>query len=466
MLFHYPPFFARIAAALLAAVLLAGHGAPVRGERLQQTGVVRVESLNMRTAPNLEAPVAAVLEKDSEVRILQEGEKWLQVIYKGTIGYIYDNQDYLERYARHRVTDEGPEADLEVAAARAREIERRISRKQQELESVEKEHDAAASDLDELDRRISREKSSLRQIMEKAENTSARIRMLEQQAEEVRRDMDEKKDYAGRRMAALYRLHRLGAMNLLAEAGAVHQVFRRMAAVERILEHDKEILSEMAEKRRQLSGVLEKLRKERRENQRLAEQYERKISELARMRMKRKAVAKALEREKSDSEKTLAYLRDVAGRLDEAMENLRQSRDEHGGRFREHQGLLKMPVQGKIVSDFGQHVSSDTGVESQSNGIEIRSEYGDPVRTVFEGKTVFADWVRGFGRVVIVSHGDGYHTVYGRLEEIFPQEGEKVETGQVIATVGDSGSRQGPGLYFEIRSGGDPVDPGKWLEKG
>ncbi|MFW6081360.1 MAG: murein hydrolase activator EnvC family protein, partial [Desulfosalsimonas sp.] len=91
---------------------------------------------------------------------------------------------------------------------------------------------------------------------------------------------------------------------------------------------------------------------------------------------------------------------------------------------------------------------------------------GEPVRAVFDGETVFADEVRGFGRVVIVSHGGNYHTVYARVEDIFSGKGVHVESGEVIATVGESGSRKGPALYFEIRHDGRPVDPMKWLDKG
>ncbi|MCF8110379.1 MAG: peptidoglycan DD-metalloendopeptidase family protein [Desulfobacteraceae bacterium] len=468
MLDYNSAFPARIIVVATFISVLLLPVAAVFCEKLEQIGVVRVQSLNMRSAPHSDAPVIRVLGKDDEVRILQEDRDWLQVIFDGRIGYIYHSEKYLERYTRHRVKSNDAEADRELAMARAREIERRIKQKEKELQEVSQKQDAVSSDLEKIDRRIRKEKSELRALMEEAEETAARIRMLEQEAERLREDIRRKKEYAGRRMTALYKLYRLGGLSLLATAGSVQEVFARKASIERVLGRDEKVLAEMAEKRRHLSRVLEKLGEKREENRRLIRRYEEKISDLAAMRQERKAVLAGLEKRKSDREQSLTYLREAARRLDETIKNLekRSDSDKVGADFQAHQGLLKMPVQGKIVSEFGRHISSESGVASYRNGIEISSGYGEPVRAVYSGRTVFADWVKGFGRVLIVSHGNGYHTVYARLQDMFSSRGDKVESGQVIATVGDSGSRKGPCLYFEIRCNGNPVDPVKWLDKG
>ncbi|MFW6012032.1 MAG: peptidoglycan DD-metalloendopeptidase family protein, partial [Desulfosalsimonas sp.] len=426
-----------IAVAAFFTVLLLP-AASVFCEKLEQIGVVRVESLNMRSAPHSDAPVIRVLSKDDEVRILQEDRDWLQVIFDGRIGYVYYSADYLERYTRHRVKGDDPDSDQELAMARAREIERRIKQKEKELHKFSQKQDAVSSDLEKIDRRISEKKRELQGLMEEVEETGARIRRLEQRAEKLRADIRQKKKYAGRRMTALYKLYRLGGMNLLATADSVQEVFSRKAAIERVLAQDEKVLAEMAEKRRHLSEVLDRLGEKREENRRLIEGYEEKILELAAMRQERKAVLAGLEKRRSDREQSLASLREAARRLDETIKNLEKSSDKDGADFQAQQGLLKMPVQGKIVSEFGRHVSSDSGVASYKNGIEIRSDYGEPVRAVFGGQTEFADRVKGFGRVLIVSHGDGYHTVYARLEDMFSSKGDEVGSGEVIATVGDS----------------------------
>lgn len=135
-------------------------------------------------------------------------------------------------------------------------------------------------------------------------------------------------------------------------------------------------------------------------------------------------------------------------------------------RFSEYQGLLKMPVNGTISSAYGKYKEPNSGATAFKNGIEIAAKRGTPVKAVFDGETAFSDWLTGFGRVVILSHGNSYYTVYGYLEELMVSEGDAIEAGQTIATVGDSGSISGSVLYFEVRYKGNPLNPLDWIEKG
>ena len=99
------------------------------------------------------------------------------------------------------------------------------------------------------------------------------------------------------------------------------------------------------------------------------------------------------------------------------------------------------------------------------NGIEIKTRQGTPIRAVFSGETIFSSWLKGYGNVIIIAHGEHFHTVYAHVEEVYSAKGKPVEAGEVIATVGDSGSMVGPSLYFEIRHKGSPVDPLQWVNK-
>ena len=85
------------------------------------------------------------------------------------------------------------------------------------------------------------------------------------------------------------------------------------------------------------------------------------------------------------------------------------------------------------------------------------------MRAVFSGETIYSSWLNGYGNVVIVAHGENFHTVYAHAEELFRSKGEHVETGEVIGTVGDSGSMSGTSLYFEVRHHGNCVDPLDWV---
>ena len=133
--------------------------------------------------------------------------------------------------------------------------------------------------------------------------------------------------------------------------------------------------------------------------------------------------------------------------------------------FSAHRGLLKMPVSGNVVSKFGKYIEPNSGAVNFRNGVEIKTQQGTPIRAVFSGQTIFSSWLKGYGNVIIIAHGEHFHTVYAHVEEVFSAKGKQVEAGEVIATVGDSGSMIGPSLYFEIRHRGSPVDPLVWVNK-
>lgn len=122
-------------------------------------------------------------------------------------------------------------------------------------------------------------------------------------------------------------------------------------------------------------------------------------------------------------------------------------------------GKLKWPVRGELIGRFGAP-RSEGG--TQWKGVFIRTSAGD-VRSVAAGRVVYADWLRGFGNLVIVDHGDGYMTVYGNNEALYKPAGSQVRAGDPIASIGASGGSEESGLYFEIRHHGQAQDPAKWV---
>jgi murein hydrolase activator len=129
--------------------------------------------------------------------------------------------------------------------------------------------------------------------------------------------------------------------------------------------------------------------------------------------------------------------------------------------FAQLRGRLPWPVPGRIASDFGAH---EEGGEHASLGIVIAAGGGSDVRAVSHGRVVFADWLRGYGLLLIVDHGDGYLSLYGYNETLLKDVGDWVDAGEAVATSGDSGGRRTPGLYFELRFQGKAIDPKGWLK--
>ncbi len=128
--------------------------------------------------------------------------------------------------------------------------------------------------------------------------------------------------------------------------------------------------------------------------------------------------------------------------------------------FRRLQGKLALPVAGEILHRFG---ASREGGGPAWKGLFIRARQGLEVRAVGSGRVAFADWLRGFGNLLIIDHGDGYLSLYSNNESLYKQPGEPVRAGDVVAAVGATGGQDETGLYFELRHQGKPFDPLAWV---
>jgi len=198
----------------------------------------------------------------------------------------------------------------------------------------------------------------------------------------------------------------------------------------------KELLAQRAERRKVLSRLAQQIRAQRREITSLRRD-EARLSHLV------DRLAKAISP------------RDSARRNDKLPESGRDA-----SLFTALKGKLRLPTRGELINRFGTP-RSDSGLSWK--GVFIRGASGQEVRSVAVGRVVFADWMRGFGNLMIIDHGQSYLTIYGNNEALLKQVGDRVKTGDAVATVGNSGGNPDSGLYFEIRHQGKAFDPLSWV---
>ena len=190
-------------------------------------------------------------------------------------------------------------------------------------------------------------------------------------------------------------------------------------------------------------------------------------------RAKRSKILDDIRNKKSLKMAALESLKQAAADLDQTIKSLswdsdppEQIKSISPKSFSSLKGLLNMPVQGKIVSFFGPYKNTKLNVVNFHSGIKIKADRGEPIRAVYDGNILYASWFKGFGNMIIIDHGNNYYTVYAHAEELFASRGDIIEMGDVVATVGDSGSMIGPSLHFELRHHGRPIDPLQWIKKG
>jgi len=155
-----------------------------------------------------------------------------------------------------------------------------------------------------------------------------------------------------------------------------------------------------------------------------------------------------------------SQLQELLAKVQRALDDLPSNIDQ--GAFSSRKGKLTWPTKGRISNRFGR---SRAQGKLKWQGIVIRARAGNTVKAVHHGRVVFSDWLRGFGLITILDHGDGYMSIYGHNESLLKEPGQWVEAGEAIATVGNSGGRDEYGLYFEIRRNGKPTNPSRWMAR-
>lgn len=153
-----------------------------------------------------------------------------------------------------------------------------------------------------------------------------------------------------------------------------------------------------------------------------------------------------------------AELEAVLKEIRRSLEQIRLKQD--GLKFSQRKGKLDWPVTGKVKRAFGSRVDN-----VNYEGLLIAADAGTPVKAVHHGRVVFADWLRGYGLVLILDHGSGYLSLYGHNDSLLREPGEWVGTGETLALAGSSGGSTEPGLYFALRYQGRSTDPIVWLER-
>ena len=131
-----------------------------------------------------------------------------------------------------------------------------------------------------------------------------------------------------------------------------------------------------------------------------------------------------------------------------------------GKAFAALKGQLHLPIKGELVNRFG-GPRQEGGLTWK--GLFIRATEGQLVKAIADGRVVYADWLRGFGNLLIIDHGGGFMTLYGNNESLLRQVGDGITSGEAIAKVGNSGGNPDSGLYFELRQQGKPLDPLSWM---
>lgn len=341
----------------------------------------------------------------------------------------------------------------------------RIEDSRERVTSHEADERALLEQLEDVDRRLTeviRERDQARRDVTAAR---ARVDALGPDLQKAKRSLTSTQRALSARAVALYRGGELGPVRVLFSSASLPEMLSRASALRVLVRHDAALVVRHAEERDRLEAVEAKERVALEERRAADERLAGHAKQLAGERKEKGVILTRVRADRTTERRLLLELEQAAQALEETIRTLgsRASSGGVGEGFRERKGELAPPVVASVIERFGKVVDPEFKTTTFRSGIDFGADAGERVLAVAPGLVRFAGWFRGYGRIVIIDHGDGFHTISGHLDEIHVKVGTPVDEGEPLGTVGETGSLYGPSLYFELRENGQPIDPEPWL---
>ncbi|MFZ3121789.1 MAG: peptidoglycan DD-metalloendopeptidase family protein [Thermodesulfovibrionales bacterium] len=347
-----------------------------------------------------------------------------------------------------------------------KKLQKEIDTHKKKLEKTKKVEHSVIEELDRTNKDLSQTQAELRKYIGKRKVTENEIRKVEADISVNRAKLERQAEWLKRKLRVMQKHGYSGdVVILLSTSEDIAQLMRRWRYIKELAGYDhkmldsyKETIKNLAEQERRLKTLHAELKKS-------EEKIQANEKAIAEKKKGKEMLLSSVRKEKSSYEKMLKELKEASNRLMEIIRRSEEAEAYAAKGFHNLKGKLDWPVNGKVVIPYGAQKDPQFNTPVFRNGIHIKADDNTSAKVVHGGKVVFADWFKGYGQLVIISHGEGYHTLYANLAEIFYKVGDIIKGQQAIGKVGESGTLNAPGLYFEVRYKGKPLDPMQWLKK-
>ncbi|MEI7681546.1 MAG: peptidoglycan DD-metalloendopeptidase family protein [Betaproteobacteria bacterium] len=352
----------------------------------------------------------------------------------------------------------------------------RIEAMQKRLAAAEGARSEAADGLRDSERAISESNRSLRDLAAKQRAIQARLIDLQQQETRAGNDIESQQRLLARQLYQQYIGNQPDAVKLLLNREDPNRIARDLHYLTYLARMRAEQIRSLRASIRQLDDLEEETKQQSEALAAVQAEQQAQREKIEREKQTRRDVLQKVARQIESQRHEISKLKRDEQRLARLVEQISQmiarSRAEtprnerlpdsstDGSAFAELKGKLSLPVRGELKGRFGSP-RADGGLSWK--GVFIASQPNQEVRAIAAGRVVFADWLRGFGNLLIIDHGGGYMSLYGNNESLFKQVGQAAKGGETIAAVGNSGGNTDYGLYFEMRHQGKAFDPLSWV---
>ncbi|MES9928863.1 MAG: peptidoglycan DD-metalloendopeptidase family protein [Candidatus Thiodiazotropha sp. 6PDIVS] len=351
------------------------------------------------------------------------------------------------------------------AKSKLEQVKRRIQNKQDQLRSTEGKREEQSRALQEMELQIGALARRIRVTKQSLKRQQRRLAELEGDRADARLRLDKHRSSLERQLRAAYAMGRQEKMKILLNQQDPAVVSRVMVYYDYFNTARVEQMVQIRKNLQKLKAIEHKIAQEEQRLQQLQAKNLNQKRQFEAAQMGRKEIIANLNSRLRNKGQELQSLKSDEKQLQSLLSELQQTLADiplnptaHVA-FQTRKGKLPWPSRGKILARFGS--AREVG-KLKWDGVMISAPEGQEVRAIHHGRVAFADWLRGFGLLLIIDHGEGFMSLYGHNQSLFKETGEWVEPGEVVAQVGSSGGRSTSGIYFGIRHNGEPKNPTKW----
>ncbi len=352
------------------------------------------------------------------------------------------------------------------------QLKDQIEETRKQADEAGKKRESLLQGIQTLDERVLHYRQAHQEISRKLRKKDQEIEVINTQLAGLRISVRERQDAILARLRVQYMEGRFGYWKTLLASDSYGDFQRRLQYLSAVSERDYALMGtfradmtrmEQAERQREEArvGMLS-----------YKQSTEKQLAEMKSVKKEKKVYLTKITHEKESYEHALQELERSASRIDSLLRELEQRRRAAAVRPptgaiapRGVKGALPWPADGSIISFFGRQKHPAFNTYVQRRGIEIKTVEGSAIHAVMPGSVVYADWLKGYGLVIILDHANGFFSLYAHASKILVTVGTQVGAGQAIGETGDTGMTGENTLYFELRQGAEPLDPLQWLAR-
>jgi septal ring factor EnvC (AmiA/AmiB activator) len=357
------------------------------------------------------------------------------------------------------------------------QTEKQLREERQKAAAARARETSVLAELEVIEQRLADKQRDIARLDARIKRAAGDVKALRSEVQTLESQRAGQQAALGRRLRAMYRVHVQGGALPMLLAG--EDPATRVAAVRHLTSLaslDARVIQEYRGTSERLEDRRAREESRQRELADLRADAQREQSEVDRDAAKRRILLAKVRDERAYHERMVGELTEATRRLEAFIRELQAKQrrlakipppkpgtETPAVGFGLLRGRLPWPTDGRVVSAFGAQVHPRFGTRTFRNGVDIEAVEGRDVAAVFAGHVVYTGWFKGYGNLIILDHDNEYYTLYAHVADILVKEGDDVKQGQRIGTVGDTGSLEGPRLYFEVRYQGKPQNPEQWL---